>query len=244
MTTFHPIVLDCPHCSTLMSDYELMSYTVHSSISWSDGKCDNGVPDNNQIKICAVCHLPFWKADAVLPYDPNWDVAGELGGALDIRDLLEPFDDGLKEFMINFYDDLIEDGFADDEERELYLRTRLWWSINDIIRHWSVSRKPGNLRQLIKMIKRYRKQKELNKESMQLFSKYEQMFTKNLDRLIFLYIKKGDVDLIYLADMYREKSDFTKAHEVLMKFEGKKGRVYSKMKRSINKRNSRVFQLN
>ena len=243
MTTFHPIVLDCPHCSTLMSDYELMSYTVHHATSWSDGKSDTGIPGMQQIKICAVCHLPFWKADAALPYDPNWDVAGELGGALDIRDLLEPFDDGLKEFMINFYNDLIEQGFADDDERELYLRTRLWWSINDIIRHQAGSKKPRNLRHLIEMIKQYRKHKHLNKERMQLFSKYEQMFTKNLDRLIFFYIKKGDVDLIYLADMYREKSDFNKAQEILMKFEGKKGKVYRKMKRKIRQKSNKVFLL-
>lgn len=236
MTTFHPIVLDCPHCSTLMSDYELMSYTVHSSISWSDRKCDRAIPDVSEIKICVVCRLPFWKADAALPHNPDWDVADELTCAMDIRDLLGRFDDNWQEFMINYYDDLIEDDFADNDDRDIYLRIRLWWSINDIIRNLSNWTSARNLRQL-------REIKNHKRKSLKLYGKYKPLFDQNLDQLIFLYIKKGDVDLIYLADMYREKSNFTKAQEVLMKFEGKKGKVYSKMKRKIRQKSSKVFML-
>jgi len=235
MTTFHSIVLDCPHCSTLMNDYELMSYTVHSSTSWSDGKCDNGVPDNNQIKICAVCHLPFWKANATLPDNPDWDTEG-LGGPINIHDLPWRFDDNRQEMQIKFYNDLIDDGFADEDDKEIYLRTKLWWSINDIIRNLSKWTSARNLRQLSE-IKKHRS------KSLKLFGKYKPLLEKNLDRLIFNYIKKGDIDLISLTEMYREKSNFTKAQEILLQFEGEKGKVYGKMKRKIRQKSSKVFLL-
>lgn len=78
---------------------------------------------------------------------------------------------------------------------------------------------------------------------MKLFKKYEELLKENLNRLIFLYIKKGEVDLLYLADMYREKSDFNKAMEILLKVE-QKGGVYNQMKHKIRRKNKRVFQLN
>jgi len=234
MTTFHSIILDCPHCSTLMNDYELMSYTVHNSISWSDGKCDSGAPDNHQIKICAVCHLPFWKADAALPDDPDWDTEG-LYGPLNIHDLPWRFDDNRQEMQIKFYNDLIEDSFADEDDKEIYLRTRLWWSINDIIRslpNWTNARNWGQLSEI----------KNHRHKSLKLFGKYKTLLDKNLNRLMFLCIKKGDVDLIHLAEMYREKGDFGKAIEILLQFEGKRGKAYRKMKRKIRQKSIKVFQ--
>ena len=38
MTSYQQIVLKCPNCGTLMSAYELMSYTLHDAESWSDGQ--------------------------------------------------------------------------------------------------------------------------------------------------------------------------------------------------------------
>ena len=243
MTTFRPVVLKCPQCGTLMSDYEMMSYTVHQATAWSDGKNDTGVPDVQQIKICAVCRLPFWKAEETLPYDPDWDVADELGGALDIRDLLEPFDDGWQEFKIQYYNRLIDKDFAGNDDQEAYLRTQLWWAVNDLIRYHTGFRKPQSFHHFIHQIKHYKKRRQESNKRRKLFDSYAQLFPKNLDRLIFLYIKKGDVDLIYLTDMYREKGDFKKAYKILMKFEGEKGTVYREMKRKIRRKISKVFQL-
>ncbi|HHL58086.1 MAG TPA: hypothetical protein ENJ14_04010 [Bacteroidetes bacterium] len=243
MTTFHSVVLKCPQCGTLMSDFELMSYTVHHATSWSDGKNDTGMPGMQRVKICAVCHLPFWKDDATLPYDPDWDVADELGGALDIRDLLEPFDDGWQEFKIQYYNKLIEENFADDEDKEMYLRTQLLWAVNDLIRYHTGFRKPKNLRQLTDWVKRHKKRRQESDRRLKLFETYEQLFTKNLERLIFLYIKKGDVDLIYLADMYREKGDFKKAKMILSKYEEDKNKMFRKLKRKILIKSRFVFRL-
>lgn len=233
MTTFHPIVLKCPQCGTLMNDYELMSYTIHDSTVYSDGNSDQH-PMSKEISICAVCHLPFWRNDATLPEDPDWDTEG-LSGPLNIFELPWRFDENARELTIEYYKDLLDKEFADDDEKEIYLRTKLWWSINNIIRNLPTWRRARNLKQLRGNINR-------RKKSLELFSKYKPLLDQNLDRMIFLYIKSAEADLLFLANMYREKGDFKKARVVLSKFEGKKGKAYRKIKRKIRQKVCHVIQ--
>ena len=214
MTTFHPIVLKCPQCGGLMNDYELMSYTIHHSTVYSDGNSDQH-PMSKVISICAICHLPFWRKEATLPEDPDWDTEG-LAAPLNIYDLPWKFDENAQELTIEYYQDLLDNDFAYDDEKEIYLRTKLWWSINNIIRNLSTWQSARNLGQLSGIIKHRRK-------SLQLFSKYKPLLDQNLDRMIFLYIKSTEADLLFLANMYREKGDFKKAQDVLSKFTGNKG---------------------
>jgi hypothetical protein len=235
MTTFHPIAIKCPHCKTLMRDYELMSYTIHSSTTYSDGLCEDGIPKNKDISICTNCSQAFWREDAKLSKELDYDTMEKLESAMDMMDLPWRLDDDRQEKKILFYKDLLENDFADTDIKETYLRTRLWWSINDLVRHLSVWRDARNLKQLRFIIKH-------RKESLRLFKKYESLSNENLKRLIFLYIKKGDVDLLYLADMYREKNDFNKAMEILLQVE-RKGAIFNQMKHKIRRKNSRVFQL-
>ena len=119
MTTFHPIVLKCPQCGGLMNDYELMSYTIHHATVYSDGN-SNQHHRGKEISICAVCHLPFWRKDATLPEDPDWDTEG-LGGPIDIYDLPWHFDENVQELTIEYYKDLLDDDFAYDDEKEIYM---------------------------------------------------------------------------------------------------------------------------
>lgn len=235
MTTFHQIAIKCPHCKTLMRDYELMSYTVHSSTTYSDGFCEDGIPKIKDISICVACNKVFWREDAKLSEELDYEAMEELKNALDMMDLPWRLDDDRQEKKILFYKDLLEHDFADNDIKETYLRTRLWWSINDLVRYLAGWRSAKNLKQLRYILKH-------RKESLRLFKKYENLSKENLDRLIFLYIKKGDVDLLYLADMYREKSDFNKAMEILLKVE-RKGAIFNQMKHKIRRKNSRVFKL-
>lgn len=236
MTTFHEIAIKCPHCKTLMRDYELMSYTVHRALTYSDGLCEDGISKIKDISICANCSQAFWREDAKLSKELDYEAMEELEGALDMMDLPWRFDDNRQEKQILFYKDLLESDFANNDRKETYLRTRLWWSINDLVRHLSGLGSARNLKQL-RFILRHRR------ENLQLFKKYENLSKENLDRLIFLYIKGGDVDLLYLVDMYREQGNFKKAMEILSKVEDK-GNVYNQMKHKIRRKNSQVFQLN
>ena len=235
MTTFHPIILECPQCGTLMSAYELMSYTVHRSESYSDGKTGSGMPGSKDISICAVCRLPFWRDDGRLPDDPDWDVHGDLGPVMDLHDLEWNFDDDRDEKTIAFYKDLLDVGFADTEEREVFLRVRIWWSVNDLIRHLSTWRSARSLKDLRAIIDRRRK-------VLKLFKTYRDLFDENLERLIFLYIKSDNVDLLHLANMYRESGNFIKAREILNKVERKSG-AWRKVKRRVGRKDRIVFLL-
>lgn len=235
MTTFHQIAIKCPHCRTLMRDYELMSYTVHASTTYSDGFCEDGISKIKDISICIHCKGAFWREEAKISKELDFETMEKLENALDMMDLPWSFDDDRQEKTILFYKDLLENDFTHNDVKEIYLRTRLWWSINDLVRHVPGWHHARNLKQLRFILKH-------RKESTRLFKKYEDLSKENLNRLIFLYIKNGDVDLLYLADMYREKSDFGKAMDILLKVE-QKGTVYNQMKHKIRRKNKRVFQL-
>ena len=235
MTTFNLVMLKCPRCGALMTTYDLMSYTVHRSESWSDGKTGAGMPASKNILICAVCREVFWTDDARLPEDPDWPADDSVASALDLYDLEWKFDDGSDEKTIDFYNNLLDNGFADEDVKEYYVRTRIWWSINNLIRHLSTWKSARNLGMLRKIIKHRRKTKAL-------FKHYSALFDKNLDRLIFLLIKSADVDMLYLANMYRERGDFNKAKEILEKVEDK-SKTWTKIKKKVERKDRMVIRL-
>ena len=235
MTTFHQLILKCPHCGTLMSAHELMSYTVHRSESWSDGKTDIGVCGSDDISICAVCRQVFWKDDARLPEDPDRQAGEDLASVMEMYELEWQFDDDRDEKAIGFYVDMLNDDFADNDVKEFYVRTRIWWAVNDLIRHlssWRSASNPGMLRGIIIHRRKVKK----------LFDSYGTLFDENLDRLIFLLIKSADIDLLYLANMYRERCSFSKAAEILEKAEDK-GRTWKKLRKKVRKKDGLVFRL-
>jgi len=151
------------------------------------------------------------------------------------HDLEWIFDDDRDEKTIAFYKDLLDEGFADTDEREIFLRVRIWWSVNDLVRHLSTWRSARNLRMLRAIIKH-------KHEASSLFETYRELFDQNLERLIFLYIKGEDVDLLYLTNMYRESGNFSKAREILNKVERKSG-SWRKLKRKVGKRDRLVCNI-
>ncbi len=240
MTTFDQIVVKCPHCSTLMMDYELISYTTHgSSTYFSDGKNDEvpSMEDASGIGICVACKKPFWRSESKLPADQiDWKRMDNLPNVMDTLSLIMIFDEQGKERQIMFYKELLEQDFAKTEWQEFYLRKHLWWSINDIIRHLGGWTQARSLRELKAILSHRRTCKKL-------FRKYDGLLVQNLDRMIFLYIISADVDLLYLANMYREKGKFQKAMEILSKEGVQKGKTYSQLQRKISRKNHFVFKL-
>lgn len=236
MTTFQMIVLKCPHCGTLMSGFELMSYTVHRAVNYSDGKSVGGVTGAERIGICVVCRQPFWREDARLPDDPDWQPQKDLTGVMDMFDLEWAFGDEREVKTIQYYAGLLEQGFADTDEKEFYLRLQLWWEINDLVRNLSTWRSARNLGMLTAILNHRRK-------SRKLFKSFENIYNKNLDRMIFLYIKANEVDMIFLSEMYRQRGNFIKAEDILMKTE-ERGTIWRKLRRKIRKKDRSVYCYN
>lgn len=234
MTTFEMIVLKCPHCGTMMNAFDLMSYTVHRAENYSDGKSEAGVPSSDRIGICTFCNKPFWREDARLPYDPDWQPEEDLSTVMDMFDLEWAFEDEREAKTIQYYADLLEQGFANTDEKEFYLRLCLWWEINDLIRSLASWRNARNLGMLTAILNHSRKSKKL-------FKSFREIFDANLDRLIFLYIKANEIDLFFLAEMYRQRGNFSKAQEILDKTE-KHGAAWRRLRKKIRRHNSEVYR--
>lgn len=235
MTTFESILLKCPHCSTLMSAFELMSYTVHSCVSWSDGKSDAGIPDMGQISICPACEKEFWKDDAIVRPDEGHEPQHEVPSAMDVYDLEWNFAIDRDVRKIVYYEKLINDGFADTDVKEFFLRTRLWWAINDIVRSLTPLHAVRNLGMLSAILSHRRKSKRL-------YRSFASLRNENLDALIRIYQQDPAIDPLYQANMFRERGLFRMASGILDEVERKDG-TWRKLKKKVRKRNNRVFKL-
>jgi hypothetical protein len=218
-----------------MTHYELMSYTVHDLESWSDGKVDAGIPEMKRAGICAGCRKEFWIEDAKLPRDFEPHAGEELETVKDVYDLDWIFDDDREVKAIIYYYNLLKDGFADTDEREYYLRSHLLWSVNDLVRYRPAWWRARNFGMLTRMLNSRRKGKRK-------FEVFDLIHTENLERLIFLLIKSGDVDLLYLAELYREAGNLDKAAEILEKVE-EKGKTWRMIRKKIRKKDRIAFKL-
>lgn len=233
MTTLDLSVLKCPYCSQLMISYELMSYTVNEAEYWSDGKTGFGIPSSGMIGICPSCKNEFWKEESRLEMDRG-EIEEDLPYCMDTGDLGWHFEDDGKEKKIAYYIGLIEKGFASKDEYEIYIRLRLRWAINDLIRYlpeYKKARKLGMLNDI------HRKRREARN----LFDGYDKIRIENLQQLIYLYIKSGEVDFIVLAEMYRETGKYGKALEVLYHTR-EPVKTYRKLKRLIRRKNKGIYK--
>ncbi len=236
MTTYSRVILKCPQCGGLMTSYELMSYTVHNQPeSWSDGQTGYGIPQMDRIGICPICRKPFWKEDYTLPDDPEWQPHDDLTDVMDLHDLEWRFDDDRDIKTIEFFHNLLETYLADTDNHEFYIRNRLLWAINDLIRYNTPWWKARTYRMLKAVIANRRK-------SLKKYNDLAVMMHDNLKRMIFLFIKLEDVDLLFLAELYREHGNFKKAYDILDKVE-ERGKVWKMVKKRVRKKDRKVFQL-
>jgi len=156
-----PIIHKCPACAEHFKRHTLTSIHFHADVpDWSDGK--NGqwwASASGSVGRCPVCSTSVWIEDAVevmhLPrhtpmmgrLDRLWHrMTGDRNGRL--RDVLEweALPVALKNAeslgWLSEADDFIAaltEAPQQSRERELHLRVRLWWALNDHHRHDSSS---------------------------------------------------------------------------------------------------------
>lgn len=239
MTTFSTRVLQCPNCENKMYTYQLNSYTVFKSTVYSDGKIISNPPvmHDKRILICSECKKPFWTEDALLEgedYDFNND---ELPNANDIHDLPFAFDTDFSIRLAKYYSDLLNQGFANSVDREVYLRIELWQLLNNNIRNKSTNK----IRNLIKGIVKESKTKNNTTKKTDNTIK---LFYINLKKLIKLYEPNNDNELLLLVEMHRELGNFSEASLVLKKIEDIDNNVaYKEISRAIKIKNPEVFKI-
>lgn len=239
MTTFSQIIMHCPLCGIKMQDYEMMSVTIHNSTLYSDGKqiTEPWMNNENAIALCPYCKEVFWREDTSVQRDAGWE--DNLPTAGDVYDLPFMLQDDAEEQKIHFYRKLLKSGFANTNDRKIYLRIRIWWGINDFVRY----RKPlvkelsniGSLRRIPAFF-------EYRKKSTELFNKYQIIFKENLEKLITIFKPEHDGEQLMVAEMYRELGELKKAQVALLEFKDAKNSSFKKLKTAIFRQKKRVIK--
>jgi len=231
MTTFRPRILQCPHCNNKMSTYELTSYMVHSSVTYSDGKVVSNSPkmSDKNILICSKCNNEFWRNDAFLEDDYHNTAYDELPEAMDFHDLPFAFDSDYSFKLATHLSELLERGFANTVEREVFLRFEIWHLLNNNNRSDSHGLFKKNSDRIV-----------VNDSD-----KAGDLFKNNLSRLISIYKPENDDQRLMLAEMHRELGNFSQALSVLDEIENVNNNIaYKKIKSATKKKNSKVINLN
>lgn len=237
MTTFNTITLVCPHCAMKMGAYELMSYTIHSSTVYSDGMTvtEPWLNNDKAIVICPACKKPLWLEDARL--DTEEISIDNLPLAGDVYELPFALSETFKEELIQFYVELLKDGFANTTDRKIYLRLRIWWGINDFVRY----RKPvWKLLPQFTSLKRARILLANRRNSRLVFAEFKSLFRENLEKMIAIFKPEHEGEQIMLAEMYRELGEMGKAKKALKGIEIKMSR---KITKAIAKNMKQVIKL-
>lgn len=242
MTTFQPIIVQCPVCKQKMYDYELSSYTVFESTLFSDGKSDpvysNAV--DSAIKICSKCELPFWVEHVSVNEEKRYELANELPKARRISDLPFMMEENFPEKLVKYYEKLLKSGFAGSRERKYFLRMHLWWAINDLVRY-----RPAILKMVMRLNNLRAIKYELRNRQIQhqLFSKFTKLFKENLVEMIASSKPVHDDERIMLAEMFRESGQFRKAREVLKQAADQNNHAVRKIRKKTFLLQKKVFRL-
>lgn len=224
-----------------MAHYELTSYTIHTSTVFSDGKVEHRASflEDKTIIVCPQCLDVFWRNEALaseLAYSENQE---ELPFSKSVLDLELARRGDYPVGLIHYYNELLERGIANNNEKEVYLRIILWQTINDLIRYqrpllksinYSVFRSPW------KFIKgRF--------NTHRTFKRFLSIHYNNLARLSSVFNPDNDDDRLMKAEMYREMGDRSKSLEILNSIKNDNSAAQKKIKIAALLFKKRVFLL-
>jgi len=276
------VYIKCPECGKWYSHTELMSYSVFGNVeSWSDGKSIN--PNMSEYSFlpfakCDACANFFWFEDCkqlpdyeihayldkkelinateedvkdFLTANPNFSLDGNNGLSLDYPPPDYWFN--LPEYLIKDLIALLENKAALNEDREIYVRTKLWQHINDLVRdrknpiviHFRnihSFKSAFSFRHLIEYVR-------FTIQNKKLYKSYKSLLHENLEQLKLLHEKTIDYEdsVIPLIEIERELGNFSKAKALIsgIKFNGEsRYKLFlKKSKRYINKKSSRIFKI-
>jgi hypothetical protein len=114
------IVRECPHCKVHVVEEDTLSGNTVGAKIYTDGKREaKMLPDHPALVKCPVCGGLFWVEEAV-KVDMGFDAAeGKLP-------IIAPSAKEIQDFLA---------GSTLAEDKEFYLRLRLWWKANDAWRY-------------------------------------------------------------------------------------------------------------
>lgn len=175
------LIVACPHCGALGRQQTLLSGNTVGAVYWTDGKCEAPMlPDLPAVTRCRSCGGFYWLAEARVEgtLEPHSGSAPEAWRRAPV----------VEHPTVPDYPDALSSGVASDRERERYLRVRLWWAINDLIRHEAASEVPPA---------------------------YREAAEDNLRRLFDLLDDQEPEERVMKAEVARELADFQEAVRLL-----------------------------
>jgi len=193
---------DCPACGKKYRVHDEEINVGGKGKLWSDGfRSDEPWNRLPLITRCRECYKYFWIRPGT---GKNHDLPGERSSLPQIRklvpgELAETI--ALKTFR--------------DEPEERYLRTQLWWALNEPIR---------------------------NEQSSDIDPEFTVLFEENLETLIYKTISNGSESRLMLAEMHRELGLFPEAGRFLDQVRDLTLRSFQeKMRERIEVRDRKVF---
>lgn len=123
------IVIECPHCKTLLAVSSITSGNTFGSKLWSDGRQDSPMmPRNPRLTKCHNCSGFFWVGDAKVIGEIDLEDRYHNRAALNPIWVSAPYVCEMTELE---YYEAIKAGLAANQEREIELRIHAWWCEND-----------------------------------------------------------------------------------------------------------------
>jgi hypothetical protein len=224
-----------------MGHYELASCFIYRSTVYSDGKIEHegSLLEDKTIVVCPHCERGFWRDDAKEQEIEYQDDQPELPFSKSVWDLEMARSEDFRKGMVCYYKQLLETGFANTNQREIYLRITLWRAINDIIRYQ---------RPFFKSIDSYVVKKPFlfirsRFSTCRTYRYFKRDQFENLLRLTKIFSPVTDDDQLMLAEIYREMGNRSKALEILNSIENGSGAAFRKIKKATLWFRKRVFIL-
>lgn len=223
------VIIECPHCNLRSSHYSAVSGTVFESIVYTDGKMDvlSGMYTENPSLIkCRKCNGYFF-------FDENYVPENELNGAHkgEISELTH------NEYSLNaddFRNALLEMKQL-RVEKEILLRTKFWWSVNDFIRediNWR-EKKRFFTRAMNYLLMPLLKLKRFHPHY-SIYKRYLMDKNENLIKLLgLLKPQKHPEEWLTVVEIYRELSQFAKAGEALERSPKTNNQKYFRLQKKL-----------
>jgi hypothetical protein len=250
MTSYVDFLLFCPSCGARLAGKEAICETLGHSQLWSDQKAVNAISRAGESRVarCPACSHDFWLSEGSKIDQKHPDYKSKMksleGGLVYSWSSWNNFGSNLLTIrgMISFvlhYDRLLRKWTNLNPEKETYLRMRLWWACNDLIRS-NISA------HIFKVIRgemsagAYIRQWLFNRKAERAFDKVADLFTENLRKLAMLNCQGEDTDALLQAEIYRQLGNFDEAKRVAKSVSSNTFHA-ELLDYQIKKRNSRVF---
>jgi hypothetical protein len=215
--------ISCPNCAARLAGKRLKTESINFSELYSDGKmlCDGILSAEQRIVICPSCSHTFWipekselktyESNEIISFDntvyefSNWHQFGASTSKTD----------GKKALILHFQELLMRmKPFT--VEQEIYLRKGLLWAINDLVREKRIYSLSDIFKGSFNFFSWRNERKEWLKQQI-MYIKFSDLRVSNIKRLIELIRISDDKDInrAYIAELYREKGNFTKTIQLI-----------------------------